>query len=114
MAAIKIYERALSYLKECFDFKNSPFRTFSCLSLQKEVTFDQLVACFKKLEVTFDGDQLYEEFAPLRRFNFKMSCLEFVEWIIKSAVDSDSCKRRQKKLFLSHLSSFLHEILKSP
>jgi hypothetical protein len=32
-AAIKIYERALSYLKEWFDFKNSPFRTSSCLSL---------------------------------------------------------------------------------
>jgi hypothetical protein len=46
-----IYERALSYLKECFDFKNSPFTTFICLSSQEEVTFDQLVACFKKLEV---------------------------------------------------------------
>jgi hypothetical protein len=34
-AAIKVY------LKEWFDFKNSPFRTFSCLSLQEEVTFDQ-------------------------------------------------------------------------
>jgi hypothetical protein len=50
------------YLKEWFDFKNSPFRTFSGLSLQE----DQLVACFKKLEVAFDGDQMYEEFATLR------------------------------------------------
>jgi hypothetical protein len=67
-AAIKIYERALSYLKEWFDFKNSPFRTSSCLSLQEEVTFDQLVASFKKLKAAFDGNQLYEEFATLRRF----------------------------------------------
>jgi hypothetical protein len=37
-------------------------------SLQEEVTsFDQLVACFKKLKVAFDGDQLYEEFETLRR-----------------------------------------------
>jgi hypothetical protein len=49
-AAIKAYERA-GYLKEWLDLKNSPFRTFSCLSLQEESTFDQLVACFKKLEV---------------------------------------------------------------
>jgi hypothetical protein len=35
-AAIKVYERVLSYLKEWFDFENSPFRTFSFLSLQEE------------------------------------------------------------------------------
>jgi hypothetical protein len=35
--------------------------------LQEKVTFDQLVACLRKLEVAFDGDQLFEEFATLRR-----------------------------------------------
>jgi hypothetical protein len=35
--------------------------------LQEEVTFEQLVASFKKLKVAFDGNQLYDEFATLRR-----------------------------------------------
>jgi hypothetical protein len=36
--------------------------------LEEEVKFDQLVAFVsKKLEVAFDGDQLYKEFATLWR-----------------------------------------------
>jgi hypothetical protein len=58
-AAIKAYERA-GYLKEWLDLKNSPFRTFSCLSLQEE-----FVACFKKLEVEWRWPTV--ELVTLRR-----------------------------------------------
>jgi hypothetical protein len=58
IAAMKVYERAIVYLRKWFDLKNSPFKTFKCLSLQMEVNFKQIVACFKLLGRQFDGDKL--------------------------------------------------------
>jgi hypothetical protein len=63
--SIQSFEYTLIYLREWFDFMNSPFKKFACLSLQKEVNFDPIIACFKLLGVQFDGDKLYEEFASL-------------------------------------------------
>jgi hypothetical protein len=55
IAAMKAYERALFRLKKWFDFKNSSIKTFKRLILQKEMNFEQIVACFKLLGVQFDG-----------------------------------------------------------
>jgi hypothetical protein len=57
IASMTVYERAfvfLVFLREWFDFKNSPFN------------FEQIAACFKLFGVQFDGDKLYEEFASLQ------------------------------------------------
>jgi hypothetical protein len=45
------------------NFNRSNESLFKCLSLKKEVNFEQIAACFKLLGVQFDADKLYEEIA---------------------------------------------------
>jgi hypothetical protein len=64
-SAMNVYNRALQYLPYWFSFDDSPFEVFQCLSLVEELTLNDVIDCFKQLELRFDGDQLYDEYVTL-------------------------------------------------
>src|SRR5207253_11322236 len=57
----EIYDRAMAYLEEWFDFNNSIYKKFSVFNLQKELNSNDVDDIAKILNVELDRDALFDE-----------------------------------------------------
>lgn len=65
-----MYNWAVAYLEKWFSFKDSPFKSFSCLNFKEVPAFHDLMKLQDLLKlsaaIVMDGDDLYREFCLLR------------------------------------------------
>jgi hypothetical protein len=56
-----VYNRALNYLEERFDFKNSIFKDFTELSLLNKLNYEKVMKISKRLNIPLEENQLFDE-----------------------------------------------------
>lgn len=103
-----VYERALKYLQDRYDFSEQSFHNkVSMLSLKHAVPFDQFSEAVKACRLDVDLDGLYEEYSFVEKF------------VNSSAEENWSTEERYLKLFsqkdvslsnLRNVSSYLFSI----
>ena len=54
-----VYNRALNYLEERFDFKNSIFKDFTELSLLNKLNYEKVMKISKRLNIPLEENQQY-------------------------------------------------------
>ena len=71
--ALNVYQRAIDYLKEHFDFKQTPFKLFGKISLDSDLSFDVLSQISQMFLLNINLDQLFDE---TNTFNTVLNSLE--------------------------------------
>ena len=56
-----VYNRALNYLEERLDFKNSIFKDFTELSLLNKLNYEKVMKISKRLNIPLEENQLFDE-----------------------------------------------------
>jgi hypothetical protein len=69
----EVYNRAIGYLETHFDFKESPFKLFSCLNLDKDLIYDDLLKITNSLNIDLNMDSLFDE---IHTFNSLLNNLD--------------------------------------
>jgi hypothetical protein len=78
------YERAISYLKNHFDFEKSPFKMFSCLNLDSDLSYEKILIIKKFLNIECNEDILFDEIISFNNYlNQKEVITENIETIDK-------------------------------
>jgi hypothetical protein len=74
--AKNVYKRAIDYLNRNFDMNESPFKLFSSLNLDKDLTYDELIKVSQMLNISVDKDTLFDE---MNSFNCFLNNLDVKE-----------------------------------
>lgn len=83
--AISVYDRAVTYIEQYYDFEESPFRHFSILNLKDEIEKrDLFFQAAKAVDLIVDEDALYDELLILAEVVPKMKQIDLpvdMKWV---------------------------------